>query len=172
MSLLLDLKVTQKMLGYLCQGGKCVLFTSTGKESEFKEAIKKSTSERNTATAHTFSIIHEVNPPQGSLTSTSISESTDIFKSFSVTLQTKNFSTVVVTSPLYPCRLVHICQIHQFFAREPAGERIRGKIFFPVCFGCQNFIKQPSFLPLQSIISPYPSATLALKAAHHVPEIL
>ena len=80
MSLLLDLKVTQKMLGYLYQGGKCVLFTSTGQESEFKEAINKSISERKTATADTFSIIHEVNPPQGSLTSTSISESTDISK--------------------------------------------------------------------------------------------
>lgn len=91
MSLLLDLKVTQKMLGYLCQGGKCVLFTSTGQESEFKEAINKSISQRKTATADTFSIIHEVNPPQGSLISTSISESTDIFKSFSVTLQTKTF---------------------------------------------------------------------------------
>lgn len=41
--------------------------------------------------ADTFPVIHEVNPPQGSLTSTSISESMDIFKSFSVTLQTKNF---------------------------------------------------------------------------------
>lgn len=157
------------MLGYLWQGGKCVLFTSAGKESEFKEANKKSTSERNTATADTFPVIHEVNPPQGSLTSTSISESMDIFKSFSVTLQTKTFSTVVVTSPLYPCRLVHI---NQFFAREPAGEMIRGKILFPVCFVGQNFIKQSSFLSLQSIISPCPSATLSLKAAHHVPEIL
>lgn len=61
---------------------------------------------------------------------------------------------MAATSPLCPCRPVHIWQIHQFFARASAGERIRVKILFPVCFVCQNFLNSLPLFPYSQSYHP------------------